>query len=68
MQIVLDWYAVRSILEYWLLDPEPQTITVLPLRDGSYGEVETFRGSDRPISPTFTTLQLGTERVFGANR
>ena len=35
-----EQYAAREIPEYWLIDPEQQTITVLRLEDGQYVEAE----------------------------
>lgn len=51
-------YAARSILEYWLIGPESQTITVLKLVNEQYGEHGVFQRDDRLTSPTFGLLQL----------
>jgi Uma2 family endonuclease len=42
-----DQYAAQDIPEYWLIDPEAQTVMVLHLQNGSYGEVGLFQGDDR---------------------
>jgi Uma2 family endonuclease len=60
-----DQYAARGIPEYWLIDPKAQTVTVLQLRDGVYTEGKEFRGSNCIISPTFPSLQLTVDQVFG---
>lgn len=60
-----DQYAVRDIPEYWLIDPEAQTVTVLQLQDGAYVEVSVAPGSRAIASPEFPELQLTTEQVLG---
>jgi len=62
-----DQYAARDIPEYWLVDPEPQTVTVLQWHEGRYSEVGVFRDGDGIVSPTFPTLQLTVAQIFGAN-
>ncbi len=62
-----DQYAARAIPEYWLLNPEQQTVTVLKWQDGVYAEVGVFRASDAIVSPSFSTLQLNPNQIFGIN-
>jgi Uma2 family endonuclease len=59
-----DQYAARGIPEYWLLDTEAQTVTVLQWREGIYGEVGMFREGDRIVSPRFPNLQLTAAQIF----
>ena len=59
-------YAARGIPEYWLIDPQTQTILVLQLQECEYLEVGTFQGSDRLVSPTLPTLELTIAQVFAA--
>lgn len=59
-----DQYAARGIPEYWLVDPEVQTVTVLQLQNDRYGEVGRLQGDDRMTSPTFFDLQLATIQLF----
>jgi Uma2 family endonuclease len=56
-------YQARGILEYWLLDPEQQVVTVLSLVDRVYQESK-FQGSDRIISPLFPMFELTAEQVL----
>ena len=60
----LDLYAQHGVKEYWIVDPDARTITVL-LRgeggfgvDGIYGEGETLR------SPTLTGFNVALEEIF----
>lgn len=59
-----DQYAARGIPEYWILDPENQSITVLQLQEANYVEVGSFRGNDSIISSAFPELRLAAEQMF----
>ncbi len=59
-------YAERGIPEYWLLDPEQQSITVLALVDQQYTEHGVFQGSDRLDSPLLGLLPVTAEQVLQA--
>ncbi|XQQ07880.1 MAG: Uma2 family endonuclease [Leptolyngbya sp. IPPAS B-1204] len=59
-----DQYQALGVLEYWLIDPEQQMITLLELQNGSYREVGTFRGQDRITSPNFPDLTLTAQQVL----
>ena len=59
-------YQDLEILEYWLVDPLQQTITVLELHGEIYAEVGSFRGNARIISPNFPDLNLTAEQVLTA--
>lgn len=59
-----EQYQQRGIPEYWLLNPETQTIEVLELKDGRYAEFGRFQGSDPVRSPNFNTLPFTAEQVF----
>lgn len=59
-----DQYAARGISEYWLVDPDAQTVTVLQLHNGGYGEVGRYQASDRIHSHTFPDLQLTPDQLF----
>jgi Uma2 family endonuclease len=59
-------YQNRGIPEYWLIDPEQATITVLHLVDAQYVEFGTFKNRDRLLSPTFQEINLTCDQVFAA--
>jgi Uma2 family endonuclease len=60
-------YQQRGIPEYWLLNPETETIEVLDLKDSQY-QAKRFRGDDWVESPTFGTLNLTANQIFAAGR
>jgi Uma2 family endonuclease len=57
-------YAAIAVPEYWLIDPQTQTVTVLELWGNDYREVGVFGGEDRIISPSFPELTLMAQQVF----
>jgi Uma2 family endonuclease len=61
-------YAAIGIEEYWMVDPNAQTILVLTLEDQAYRELEHVHGGDRIVSPLFPTLMLTAEQVFQTER
>jgi Uma2 family endonuclease len=61
-------YQDVGIPEYWLVDPELQTITVLVLQDGVYLEAGTFQGSNAILSPTFGPLALTANQIFSLDQ
>lgn len=59
-------YAEIQVPEYWLIDPESQTFTVLQLENGKYIEQGVFRGSDAIESFTFGVLPFTASQVLQA--
>lgn len=71
----LDEYQRLGIREYWIVDylaigsrsylgnPKVPTVFVHQLVDGRY-QVQTFTGSSRIISPTFSELHLTVEEIL----
>ncbi len=59
-------YAAAGIPEYWLIDPEAQTIAILALRSGEYAEVGLFKGQAQMVSPTLGRLELTAEQILMA--
>lgn len=60
-------YLDRDIPEYWIIDPEAQTILVLTLTDNTYTEVGSFSGDEPVRSPQFATFDLTAQQIFAAN-
>ncbi len=57
-------YAARGIVEYWIIDPIEQVVTVLRLEDGQYVEVGVFQHGEAIISPMFPQLSLTVQQIF----
>lgn len=54
----LGWYAERGVPEYWIIDPEAQTIEQLVLREGRYA-IEKSASGDETFEPaTFPGLAV----------
>ncbi len=60
-------YQDCGIPEYWIVDPQTQTILVLVLEGNTYIEFGSFSGDDLVVSPGFSQLNLTVAQVFGAN-
>ena len=65
-----DYIAKRSqyqdceIPEYWIVDPQTQTILVLELQGNIYTTIGTFNNNDLVKSPLFSQLNLKVSEVF----
>ncbi len=70
MQRNRDYIAKRiqyqdcGVVEYWIVDPEPQTILVLELRDNRYTEIGGFSGEEQIFSSQFGELNLTAAQIF----
>lgn len=66
-----DYIAKRTqyqdcrISEYWIVDPQTQTIVILKLTGDTYTEVGSFSNDDLLLSPQFRKLNLKVSEVFG---
>ena len=56
-------YAARGILEYWIVDPQINKITILSLVDGLYEET-IFKGDQAINSNVLTQLSLTAAQIF----
>jgi Uma2 family endonuclease len=65
-----DYIAKRSqyqdceIPEYWIVDPQTQTILVLELRGNTYTEIGNFSNDDLVKFSIFSQLNLKVSQVF----
>jgi Uma2 family endonuclease len=57
-------YQERGIPEYWLINPEQKTVTVLHLVDGQYVEFGVFRQGDRVSSASLGELNFTCDQFF----
>ncbi len=63
-----EQYQELGVLEYWLIDPQQQTVTVLQLEAETYVEVGIFRGQAPVISGQFPELILSAEQILSAGQ
>lgn len=62
-------YQDCGIPEYWIVDPDAQTLLVLELVENTYTEVGSFSGKEQVRSPQFEELNLTAAQIFdSANR
>ncbi len=59
-------YAKARIREYWIVDPETKTITVLTLSGKSYKVHGVFKEGDTAISKLLKGFQVAVSDVFAA--
>lgn len=59
-------YAEARVPEYWIVNPENQTITVLKLSDGAYEELQVFQANDAARSALLSGFTVPVTVVFAA--
>lgn len=59
-------YQDCGIPEYWIVDPQTQTILVLELTGDTYREIGNFTNDDLVASPGFKELNLKVSEVFNS--
>ncbi len=57
-------YARFRVQEYWVVDPDAETIEVLAWGEGGYSTAGTFARSDNITSPLFPDLDLPLSEIF----
>ena len=57
-------YQNCGIPEYWIIDPNTQTILILELSENNYREVGSFSGESQLLSPQFPTLDLTPAKIL----
>ncbi len=58
-------YAEANIPEYWIVDPQWETVTVLTLAGGAYVEHGVFSCGESATSPLLEGLALDVTTMFG---
>ncbi len=59
-----DLYARHGVKEYWIADPEAQTVTVMLLTDGEYETVGEYGIEDTLTSPSLEGFSVRLDRIF----
>ena len=59
-------YQDCGIPEYWIIDPQQQTVLILELLEGIYREVGSFSQESRLVSPQFPLLDLNAAEIFAS--
>jgi Uma2 family endonuclease len=59
-------YQERGIPEYWIIDPQQETVLILELADERYSEVATWSGTDPIRSPLWGDLNLTAAQIFAS--
>ena len=57
-------YAEAGVLEYWLMDPHSDTVTMLVLRDGTYVERAALTAADTLTTSLLPGLAIPLESIF----
>ncbi|MCE2697373.1 MAG: Uma2 family endonuclease [Nostocales cyanobacterium LE14-WE4] len=61
-------YQDCGIPEYWIIDPQTQSILVLELINEIYHEIGIFSGDDLVLSPQFNSLNLKVLQIFDQDK
>ena len=59
-----DLYARHGVGEYWIADPEAQTVVVMFLKDGAFETVGEYGIEDTLTSPTLEGFSVRLDSVF----
>ena len=59
-----ELYARHGVKEYWPIDPDARTVTVLLLSDGDFVEVGVYKEGDTVTSPTLEGFSFRVEEIF----
>ena len=57
-------YQNCGIPEYWIINPNIQTVLILSLSESNYREVGSFSGESQLLSPQFSTLNFTAAQIF----
>ena len=57
-------YAEHGVKEYWLVDPDAMTVTVLVLGEGAFEEAGIYRKGQALSSPTLKGFSVNLDDIF----
>lgn len=60
-------YAEARVPEYWIVNPQSETITILRLEGAAYTEVGTFRRGESAVSALLAGFAVDVTAVFDAD-
>jgi Uma2 family endonuclease len=60
-------YALAGIAEYWIVDPESSTITVLALHGSKYEQVGKFKSDHKAVSRLLPGFEIDVTEAFAAD-
>jgi Uma2 family endonuclease len=60
----LERYEAFGVLEYWLVDPDGETVTVHRLEEGGFGKAVALDADDVLTTPLLPGLKLRLEKIF----
>ena len=64
MKIKFDLYEENEVKEYWLVQPQDETVLVYVLQLGKYIGLRPFTSDDIIESPTFPELKVSVKEIF----
>lgn len=59
-----DLYARHGVEEYWIADPDTQTVVVMSLKDGKFQTVGEYGIEDTLTSPTLEGFSVRLDSIF----
>ena len=62
--VKLDLYAQHGVIEYWIVDSDAKTVTVLLRGEGGFGVVGVYGKGETLRSPTLTGFNVALEEIF----
>ena len=64
MDIKYDLYEENGVLEYWIVNPIIQTISIFVLQNGRYIGIKPLIIDSKLQSPTFPDLKFAVKKIF----